>query len=78
MTRHELPQTTASRNILTSAERSLKASCVSYPEIMLGCILDTAQELVNDGGFCWDVALAKAVEIYPATRYAALYAYEGV
>jgi len=70
------PQTKAVRNILANVERSLKASCVSFPEVMLGCILDEAQELVNDHGYVWDVALAKAVKIYPATEYAALYAYE--
>lgn len=74
MTR-ESAQTAAARTILANAERSLKASCVTYPEIMLGCILDEAQELVNAHGYRWDVALAKAVRIYPATRYAATDAY---
>lgn len=69
------PATKAARNILANVERSLKASCVSFPEIMMGCILDTAQELVNEDGYRWDVALAKAVKIYPATNYAATDAY---
>ncbi len=73
---NELPQTTATRNILNNVERSLRAACVSFPEIMLGCILDEAQELVNEGGYVWDVALAKAVQIYPATKYAAEGAYD--
>ena len=78
MTRNELFQTTAARIILANAERSLKANCVSFPEIMMGCILDTAQEYVNEDGYRWDVALAKAVKIYPATKYAALYVYEDI
>jgi hypothetical protein len=64
-------QTLAARKIIANCERSLKAACVSFPEIMLGCILDTAQELVNEDGYRWDVALAKATQIYPATKYAA-------
>lgn len=73
---NELPQTTAARNILDNVQRSLKAHCVSYPEIMLGCILDVAQDYVNNDGFVWDVALAKAVKIYPSTQYAANYSYD--
>ena len=68
-------QTIATRKILANCERSLKAACVSFPEIMLGCILDNAQDLVNEHGYRWDVALAKAVKIYPATEYAATYIY---
>jgi len=64
------------RKIIANIERSLKASCVSYPEIMMECILDTAQELINEDGYLYSVALAKACKIYPATKYAALYIYE--
>lgn len=73
--RNELPMTAASRNILERAEGHLKAACVSCPEVMLGCILDEAQDLVNRDGYRWDVALAKAVQIYPATKYSAMDAY---
>ena len=69
-------QTIATRKIIANIETSLKASCVSYPEVMMGCILDNAQELVNLDGYRWDVALAKACQIYPATKYSALYVYE--
>lgn len=68
-------QTKAVRNVLASIERSLKAACVSCPDVMLGCILDEAQDLVNEFGYCWDVALAKACKIYPSTKFAANYAY---
>lgn len=73
-----LNQTKATRNILDSVQRALKAACVSCPDVMLDCILDEAQELVTRDGFRWDVALAKACQIYPATKYAAQFAYEGV
>ena len=63
-------QTIICQRILDNVQRSLKAACVSCPDIMLGCILDEAQELANQG-FRWDVALAKAVQIYPSTKYAA-------
>lgn len=68
-------QTIACRNILDRAQRALKSSCVTFPEIMINNILDEAQELVNDHGYCWDVALAKAVRIYNATKYSANWAY---
>jgi len=61
--------------IIKNAEASLKASCVSFPDVMMGCILDEATDLVNAHGYTWDVALAKAVTIYPATRFAANYIY---
>jgi len=77
-TRNELFQTTAVRIILANVQSSLKASCVSCPDIMLNCILDEAQELVNRDGYRFDVALAKAVKIYPATKYAANYVYEDI
>ncbi len=69
-------QTKAVQNIINSIERALAASCVSYPEIMLGCILDVAQEYVNDGGYAWDVALSRACAIYPATTHCWKCAYE--
>lgn len=68
-------QTIACRKIIESAERSLKAHCVSYPDIMMGCILDAATDLVNEFGYCWDVALAKACEIYPSTKHVGNFAY---
>ena len=68
-------QTIATRKIIANIERSLKASCVSFPEVMIGCILDEATDLVNEYGYRWDVALAKACSIYPATKYAAKYIY---
>lgn len=69
-------QTEAVRTIISSIERSLKAHCVSYPEIMMECILDEATDLMNEYEYRYDVALAKACQIYPATKYAAQYAYE--
>lgn len=63
-------QTQAARQIIANIERSLAAACVSFPDIMVGCILDEAQDLVNEHGYRWDVALSKACSIYPATRYA--------
>jgi hypothetical protein len=68
-------QTLATRKIIANIERSLKASCVSFPEVMMGCILDEATDLCNEHGYRWDVALAKACKIYPATKYAAQYIY---
>jgi len=68
-------QTIATQKITANIERSLEAACVSFPEVMIGCILDDAQDLVNEHGYCWDVALAKACQVYPATRYAANYLY---
>lgn len=75
MNHNELPQTAAARNILYRAEAYLEAACVARPEVMLDNILGAAQDLVNRDGYRWDVALAKAVRIYPATEYSALDAY---
>ena len=63
-------QTQAAQIIINNIERSLKASCVSFPDIMINCILDEATDLVNEHGYRWDVALSKACAIYPATKYA--------
>lgn len=69
-------QTKAAQTIINNITRSLKAACVSFPEVMMECILDKAQELVNEGGYRWDCALAIACQIYPCTKYAAQGAYE--
>ena len=68
-------QTKAAQTIINNITRSLKAACVSCPEVMLDCILTDAQELVNDKGYVWDVALAMACKIYPCTQFAGNYAY---
>jgi len=69
-------QTKAVQTIINNITRSLKAACVSCPDIMMDCILTEAQELVNDKGYVWDVALAIACKIYPCTKYCGQYAYE--
>ena len=69
-------QTKAAQTIINNIQRSLAASCVSFPSVMLENILDDAQDLVNNDGYVWDVALAIACKSYPATKYCGLYAYE--
>ena len=54
--------------IIERIEKSVRNK--PYGQIMLENILDEAQELVNTDGYRWDVALAKACRIYPATRNA--------
>jgi hypothetical protein len=65
--------TQAAKNIINSIEASLQA--VSYSSIMMENILDRAQELVNEDGYVWDVALAMACKMYPRTQYCGLAAY---
>ena len=67
--------TQAAQNIINAIEVALAAHCVSCPAIMMGCILDNAQELVSEDGYQWDVALAMACKIYPATTYCGQAAY---
>jgi hypothetical protein len=69
-------QTQAVQNLINAIETALKASCVSYPEIMLDHILNVAQEYTNVEGYAFDVALAKACAIYPATKYCPAVAYK--
>jgi hypothetical protein len=69
-------QTQAVQNLINAIETALKASCVSYPKVMLDHILNVAQEYVNDEGYAYDVALAKACAIYPATKYCPVVAYK--
>jgi hypothetical protein len=69
-------QTKAVQNLINAIETAFKASCVSYPKVMLDHILNVAQEYVNDEGCAYDVALAKACAIYPATKYCPVVAYQ--
>ncbi len=69
-------QTYAVQNLINAIETALKASCVSCPKVMLDHILNVAQEYVNDEGYAYDVALAKACSIYPATKYCPAVAYQ--
>lgn len=66
--------TQATQNIINNIQISL-AGC-QRSDIMMENILNEAQSLVNEEGFVWDVALAKACHIYPKTQYCGLYAYE--
>ena len=66
--------TQATQNIIYNIQISL-AGC-QRPDIMMENILNKAQDLVNEEGFVWDVALAKACHIYPKTQYCGLYVYE--
>ena len=68
-------QTQAVQNLINAIETALEASCVSYPQMMLESLLGVAQEYVNDEGYAFDVALAKACAIYPATKYCPAVAY---
>ena len=68
-------QTKAVQTIIRNIARSLEAACVSHPEVMMQNILDDAQELVNENGYTWDVALAIACKAYPCTQYSGEYAY---
>jgi hypothetical protein len=43
---------------------------------MLDHILNVAQEYVSDEGYAYDVALAKACAIYPATKYCPVVVYK--
>jgi hypothetical protein len=43
--------------------------------MMLESLLGVAQEYVNVEGYAFDVALAKACAIYPATQYCPVVAY---
>ena len=61
-------QTEACKKIIENIQKALVGKC--YPTIMIEKILRGAQEMA-DQGYVWDVALAKACQIYPATRYCA-------
>ena len=61
-------QTEACKKIINNIQAALVGKC--YPLIMTQNILKEAQTLA-DQGYVWDVALAKACQIYPATRYCA-------
>jgi hypothetical protein len=61
-------QTEACKKIIENIQKALVGKC--YPTIMIENILRVAQEMA-DQGYVWDVALAKACQIYPATRYCA-------
>lgn len=65
--------TQAAQNIINNIQTDLRGT--QCPNVMMDFILDEAQRLVNDEGFVWDVALAKACQIYPKTQYCGLYAY---
>jgi hypothetical protein len=67
-------QTQVANYIINNIQTAL-AGC-QRPDIMMENILNNAQALVNEEGFVWDVALAKACYIYPKTQYCGLYAYE--
>ena len=69
-------QTQVVQNLINAIETALEASCVSYPQMILGHLLDVAQEYANDEGYAFDVALAKACAIYPATKYCPVAAYQ--
>ena len=69
-------QTQAVQNLINAIETALEVSCVSYPQIMLGHLLDVAQEYANAEGYAFDVALAKACAIYPATQYCPVVVYQ--
>jgi hypothetical protein len=69
-------QTQAVQNLINAIETALKASCVSYPQIMLDHLLNVAQEYTNVEGYAFDVALAKACAIYPSTKYCPVVAYK--
>jgi hypothetical protein len=69
-------QTKAVQNILDNITRAMEAHCVSCPDVMIECILSEAQELIDNKGYCYDVAMAIACKMYPATKYAATLAYE--
>ena len=69
-------QTQAVQNLINAIETALKASCVSCPKVMLDHILNVAQEYTNVEGYAFDVALAKACAIYPATKYCPAVAYK--
>jgi hypothetical protein len=69
-------QTKAVQNLINAIETALEASCVSYPQVMVEHLLNVAQEYVNDEGYAYDVALAKACAIYPATQYCSAVVYK--
>jgi hypothetical protein len=68
-------QTKAVQSLINAIETALEASCVSYPQVMVEHLLNVAQEHVNVEGYAFDVALAKACAIYPATKYCPAVAY---
>lgn len=61
--------TIAADRIINAAYRAFINNCVSCPDVMMECYLDEAQELVNEEGYAWDVALIKATSIYPCLKY---------
>ena len=67
-------QTKATQRIIARIQSGLEAACVTFPEVMLNCILEDAQELVAEG-YVWDVALAMSAKSYPCTQYAGQHAY---
>jgi len=69
-------QTKAVQNLINAIETALEASCVSYPKVMIDHLLSVAQEYVSEEGYAFDVALAKACAIYPATKYCPAVAYQ--
>ena len=70
-------QTQAAAKIISNIERTLAASGVGKgAEVIIRDILDEAQRLVNEYEYVWDVALAKACQIHPRTKFCANYIYE--
>ena len=69
-------QTKAVQSLINAIETALEASCVSYPQVMIDHLLNVAQEYASDEGYAFDVALAKACAIYPATKYCPVVAYQ--
>ena len=66
-------ETKAAQNVINSIQSHTAAA--PYAAIMMENILDKAQSLVNEDGYCWVVALSMACKMYPRTQYCGMAAY---
>jgi|TARA_R110002096_G_scaffold55026_3_gene141592 hypothetical protein len=68
------PATEAATKIISNIEANVGTT--RYGQLIMEAVLNCAQDFVNDEGFVWDVALAKACQVFRCTEFCALYAYE--
>jgi hypothetical protein len=61
-------QTEVCKKIIENIQKALVGACC--PTIMIENILNAAHKMADEG-YVWDVALAKACQIYQVTKYCA-------
>jgi hypothetical protein len=65
----------ACQNIINAIESNV-AGRHTHWQIITNNIMDAAQQLVTEGGYAMDVALAIACKKYPVTQYCGNYGYK--